>query len=73
MLTCSNVSSIVVDRLCHKAGGKATAVACFRFDFASLKEQLIQQQAGSSQWIALLDCRTTKNFYSYEQDYRKKM
>jgi len=33
----------------------------------------IEQQAESSQWVALWDCRMTKNFYSYEQEYEKKM
>jgi len=32
----------------------------------------IQQQAGSSQWIALLVCRTTKNFYCTNKNIERR-
>ena len=39
MLTSSDVSSLVIDRLCDRARGQNVAVACFYFDFAARKEQ----------------------------------
>jgi len=39
LLTCCEVSSLVIDNLCDRAGGQNVAVACFYFDFAAQKEQ----------------------------------
>jgi len=39
VLTSCNVSSLVIDGLCDRAGGQNVAVACFYFDFAVQKEQ----------------------------------
>ena len=47
MLTCYNVSSLVVDRLCDKARGQNTTVTCFYFDFAARKEQSATAMLGS--------------------------
>ena len=47
MLTCHHVSSLVVDRLCDKARGQNTTVACFYFDFAARKEQSATAMLGS--------------------------
>jgi len=37
-----------------------------------IEEIIIQQQAGSSQWIALLVCRTTKNFYCTNKNIERR-
>jgi len=47
VLTCHHVSSLVVDRLCDKARGQNTTVACFYFDFAARKEQSATAMLGS--------------------------
>jgi len=47
VLTCRDVSSLVVDRLCDKARGQNTTVACFYFDFAARKEQSATAMLGS--------------------------
>ena len=47
MLTGHDVSSLVVDRLCDRAKGQNTAVACFYFDFAARKEQPATSMLGS--------------------------
>ena len=47
MLTCHNVSSLVVDRLCDRARGQSTTVGCFYFDFAARKEQSATAMLGS--------------------------
>jgi len=39
VLTNHDVSSLVVDYLCDRAGGQNATVACFYFDFAAKKEQ----------------------------------
>jgi len=39
VLTCRDVSSLVIDRLCDQVRGLEMAVACFYFDFAAQKEQ----------------------------------
>ena len=39
MLTSRDVSSLVIDSLCDRAGEQNAAVACFYFDFAAQKEQ----------------------------------
>ena len=39
MLTSRDVSSLVIDELCDRAGGQNATVACFYFDFAAQKEQ----------------------------------
>ena len=39
VLTSRGVSSLVVDKLCERAGGQNVAVACFYFDFAAQQEQ----------------------------------
>jgi len=38
-LTSCDVSSLVIDTLCERAGGQNVAVACFYFDFAVQQEQ----------------------------------
>jgi len=47
VLTGHDVSSLVVDRLCDRAKGQRTAVACFYFDFAARKEQPATSMLGS--------------------------
>jgi len=47
MLTCHNISSLVVDRLCDQARGQNTAVTCFYLDFAARKEQSVAGILGS--------------------------
>ena len=47
MLTCHNISSLVVDRLCDLAKGQNTAVTCFYLDFAARKEQSVTSILGS--------------------------
>ena len=47
MLTNCDVSSLVVDWLCHKATGQDTAITCFYFDFAARKEQSATSMLGS--------------------------
>ena len=39
VLTSCDVSSLVIDKLCDRAGGRDTTVACFYFDFAARKDQ----------------------------------
>jgi len=39
VLTGRGVSSLVIDSLCDRAGGRNVAIACFYFDFAAQKEQ----------------------------------
>ena len=39
VLTGGDVSSLVIDYLCDRAGGENATVACFYFDFAAKKEQ----------------------------------
>jgi len=39
VLTSSDVSSLVIDRLCDQARGHNATVACFYLDFAARKEQ----------------------------------
>jgi len=39
VLTNCDVSSLVIDELCDKAGGQNATVACFYFDFATRKEK----------------------------------
>jgi len=47
VLTCHDVSSLVVDRLCDGARGQNTTVTCFYFDFAARKEQSATAMLGS--------------------------
>jgi len=47
VLTCHDVSSLVVDRLCDRARGQNTTVTCFYFDFAARKEQSATAMLGS--------------------------
>ena len=47
VLTGSDGSSLVVDRLCDQARGQDIAVACFYFDFASRKEHSTISMLGS--------------------------
>ena len=47
MLTCPDVSSLVVDRLCNQAKGQSTIVTCFYFDFAARKDQSATAMLGS--------------------------
>ena len=47
MLTSSDDSSLVVDRLCYQARGQNAAVSCFYFDFAARKEQSAASMLGS--------------------------
>ena len=47
MLTCGNVSSLVVDRLSDQNRGQNTTVTCFYFDFAARKEQTATSMLGS--------------------------
>jgi len=47
VLTCRDVSSLVVDRLCHRARGQNTTVTCFYFDFAARKDQSTTAMLGS--------------------------
>ena len=47
VLTCYDVSSLVVDWLCDKATGQNTAITCFYFDFAARKEQSATSMLGS--------------------------
>ena len=47
VLTCRDVSSLVVDRLCDQARGRNTTVTCFYFDFAARKEQSATAILGS--------------------------
>ena len=47
MLTCRNVSSLVVDRLCDQDRGQNTSVTCFYFDFAARKDQSATAMLGS--------------------------
>jgi len=46
-LTSCDVSSLVIDSLCDRAGGKNVAVACFYFDFAAQKEQSSTSMLGA--------------------------
>jgi len=39
VLTCRDVSSLVIDELCDQAGGRNATVACFYFDFTAQEEQ----------------------------------
>jgi len=47
VLTSSNDSSLVIDRLCDQARGQNVAVACFYFDFAAQKEQSSTRMLGA--------------------------
>jgi len=47
VLTGSDVSSLVVDKLCDQARGQNTTVTCFYFDFAARKEQSTTAMLGS--------------------------
>jgi len=47
VLTNSNDSSLVVDRLCDQTRGQNTVVTCFYFDFAARKEQTAVSMLGS--------------------------
>jgi len=47
VLTCRDVSSLVVDRLCDQARGQNTPVTCFYFDFAARKDQSATAMLGS--------------------------
>jgi len=48
VLTCRNVSSLVVDRLCYQETGQNTTITCFYFDFAARKDQSATAMLGSS-------------------------
>jgi len=43
----SDVSSLVIDSLCDRAGGQNATVACFYFDFATRNEQSPENMLGS--------------------------
>ena len=47
MLTSSDDSSLVVDRLCDQTSGQNTAVSCFYLDFTARKEQPATDVLGS--------------------------
>ena len=47
VVTCRDISSLVVDRLCDQARGQNTTVTCFYFDFAARKEQSATAMLGS--------------------------
>ena len=47
MLTCRDVSSLVVERLCDQGTGQNTTFTCFYFDFAARKEQSATAMLGS--------------------------
>ena len=47
MLTSSDGSSLVVDRLCDQSRGQNTSVTCFYFDFAAREEQSATSILGS--------------------------
>ena len=47
VLTCCDVSSLVVDWLCDKATGQNTVITCLYFDFAARKEQSATSMLGS--------------------------
>jgi len=47
VLTCRDVSSLVVDWLCDQARGQNTPVTCFYFDFAARKDQSATAMLGS--------------------------
>ena len=47
MLTSSDDSSLVVDRLCDETNGQNIAVSCFYLDFAARKEQCATNVLGS--------------------------
>ena len=47
VLTSSNDSSLVVDRLCDQTSGPSTPVSCFYLDFAARKEQSATNVLGS--------------------------
>ena len=47
MLTSSDDSSLVVDRLCDQTNGQNIAVSCFYLDFAARKEQCATNVLGS--------------------------
>ena len=47
MLTSRDVSSLVIDSLCDRAGEQNAAIACFYFDFAAQKEQSSANVLGS--------------------------
>jgi len=45
VLTCHDVSSLVVDRLCDQARGQNTVVLCFYFDFFGAEEVVSHSHA----------------------------
>jgi len=47
VLTCRDVSSLVVDRLCDQARERGATVTCFYFDFAARKDQSATAMLGS--------------------------
>jgi len=47
VLTSSDDSSLVVDRLCDQTNGQNTAISCFYLDFAARKEQSATNVLGS--------------------------
>jgi len=47
VLTCRNISSLVVDRLCDQETDQNTTVTCFYFDFAARKDQSATAMLGS--------------------------
>ena len=47
VLTSRDVSSLVIDRLCDRAGGQNATVACFYFDFVTQNEQSPANMLGS--------------------------
>jgi len=46
VLTCRDISSLMVDRLCDQARGQNTTVMSFYFDFATRKEQSATEMLG---------------------------
>jgi len=47
VLTSGDVSSLVIDNLCDRAGRQNATVACFYFDFAAQNEQSLTSMLGS--------------------------
>jgi len=69
VLTCNHVSSLVVDRLCHRSRGQNIAVACFYSDFAARKEQSVASILGSL--LRQLVCGMEKVPEGIAQDFQE--
>ena len=72
MLTCHDLSSLVIDRLCDQARERNVAVACFYSDFAAQNEQSSTNMLGAllKQVVSRLEEVPGEIMRSYEDQMR---